>query len=106
VSTVTASEATVQGATPLAPRSWRTPILLAVAALLTFVLFGVLGRDEATSFVWGSGLEPTSASPRILGLVLGAIALVAAGLAFWMAYGAVRCASGRAWSWASLSSCA
>jgi ABC-type uncharacterized transport system permease subunit len=87
VSTVTASEATVQGATPLAPRSWRTPILLAVAALLTFVLFGVLGRDEATSFVWGSGLEPTSASPRILGLVLGAIALVAAGLAFWMAYG-------------------
>ena len=87
MSTVTASEATVQGATPLAPRSWRTPILLAVAALLTFVLFGVLGRDEATSFVWGSGLEPTSASPRILGLVLGAIALVAAGLAFWMAYG-------------------
>ena len=87
MSTVTASEATVQGATPLAPRSWRTPILLAIAALLTFVLFGVLGRDETTSFVWGSGLEPTPASPRILGLVLGLIALAAAGLAFWMAYG-------------------
>ena len=87
MSTVTASEVTVQGATPLAPRSWRTPILLAIAALLTFVLFGVLGRDETTSFVWGSGLEPTPASPRILGLVLGLIALAAAGLAFWMAYG-------------------
>ena len=87
MSTVTAPEAKTLGTGPIAPRSWRTPVLLAIVAALTFVLFGVLGRDETTSFVWGSGLEPTPASPRVLGLVLGAIAFITAGLAFWMAYG-------------------
>lgn len=87
MSTVTASEAPAVSATPLAPRSWRTPVLLAVVAVLTFVLFGVLGRDETTSIVWGSDLEPTPVSPRILGLVLGVVALAAAGVAFWLAYG-------------------
>lgn len=85
MSTVTASPGNAQSLQPLAPRTWRTPILLAVAAFLTFVLFGVLGRDDSTSFVWGSGLEPTSGSPRVLGLVLGALALAAAVAAFWMA---------------------
>lgn len=85
MSTVTAPATVATSGTPIAPRVWRTPILLAVAAGLTLVLFGVLGRDEATSFVWGSGIEPTEVSPRLIGIVLGVVSLLAAGYAFWLA---------------------
>lgn len=85
MSTVTAPAPVATPGAPVAPRAWRTPILLAVAGVLTLVLFGVLGRDETTSFVWGSGIEPTEASPRLVGIVLGLLSLAAAGVAFWMA---------------------
>jgi ABC-type uncharacterized transport system permease subunit len=74
----------------LQPRSWRLPIILAVIGVATFVAFGLLGRDETTTFRWSDlsdaiVLESTSVSPRVLGIVCGLIALVIAGLAFWYA---------------------
>ena len=87
----TAAPAPAPAHVPLPPRSWRTPVLLAVAAVLTLVVFGFLGRDEMTSFVWsGSGdtiVVPSSpASPRVLGLVLGAISVLVAAWALFSAW--------------------
>ncbi|MBO3664916.1 ABC transporter permease [Microbacterium stercoris] len=75
----------------LPPRSWRTPIVLAVAAALTLVLFGFLGRDETTDLVWsGSGdavvVPATTVVPRVLALVLGLVALAVAAWAVFRAW--------------------
>ena len=85
--TATAPAPALEGALALPPRAWRTPILLGVLALLTLLVFGVFGTDDAVRFAWSASgdavrLDPTPASPRILGLVLGLVALLAAGLAF------------------------
>lgn len=74
----------------LAPRSWRISVLLAVLSGLTIVAFGVFGNDETVAFAWSSSgdavqLDATSANPRLLGWVLGAVALVASAAAFWYA---------------------
>jgi simple sugar transport system permease protein len=66
------------------------PIILAVLAVVTIVAFGVFGSDSPVRFAWSEArdavqLPSTSASPRVLGFVLGALALAAAGLAFWLA---------------------
>ncbi len=75
----------------LPPRSWRIPVILAVAAVLTFVVFGILGTDESVRFVWSGNreavqLEPSIWSPRVIGLIGGAIAIVAAAFALWLAW--------------------
>ena len=58
----------------LPPRTWRVPVILAVIGVVTFVVFGVLGRDEVATFRWSDlsdaiVLESTSVSPRVLGIV-------------------------------------
>ena len=74
----------------LPPRSWRVPTILLVIALVTLVAFGIFGSDSLVRFAWSEArdavqLPTTEASPRALGIVLGLLALVAAGLAFWLA---------------------
>ena len=76
---------------PLPPRSWRTPIVLTVAAVLTVVLFGLLGRDETTDLVWSSKADAivvpaTTVVPRVLALVFGVIALLVAAWALFRAW--------------------
>lgn len=70
----------------LPPRSWRIPVLLTVLSAATLVAFGVFGDDGTVEFAWsGAGdtfqLDPTSASPRLLGWVLGVLAVLASVLA-------------------------
>jgi general nucleoside transport system permease protein len=88
--TPTAVPAPEEHAVALPPRAWRTPVLLAVFAFLTLVLFGFLGTDEAVSFRFsGEGdpiaLAPFVASARAIGFVCGALAVAAAVYAFWRA---------------------
>ncbi|AYF98302.1 ABC transporter permease [Protaetiibacter intestinalis] len=75
----------------LPPRNWRVPVILAVLAAVTFVVFGVLGTSEEVRFVWSGNsdaivLEPSVLSPQAVGLVSGALALVAAAVALWLAW--------------------
>jgi simple sugar transport system permease protein len=86
----THSEPEVAHITALAPRKWRTPVLLAIVAGLALIAFGLWGRDEPVRFVWSNAsdsivlpaLETTS---RIVGIVTGLIAVIAAAAAFWYA---------------------
>lgn len=90
-STTTAPEPTVgHHSAALAPRSWRIPVLLAVLSLVTIVAFGVFGDDREVRFAWAAGgdaiaLDPTPASPRVLGYVLGVLALAASVVAIQFA---------------------
>lgn len=83
----TPAPASVEGhVVPLPPRSWRIPVLLAVVAVVTLVAFGLFGTDTEVRFTWSSQsdaivLDPTPANPRILAIVLGVLALAAAGFA-------------------------
>jgi simple sugar transport system permease protein len=75
---------------PLPPRALRIPILLAVFAVLTIVLFGVFGRNEEVRIVWSSSgeavqLPVTTVVPRVVGFVSGIFAVAAAGYALWRA---------------------
>lgn len=75
----------------LPPRAWRTPVLLALAALATLVAFGVFGTDEEVRFSWSATgaavvLEPATGNPRVIAIVLGVLALAMAGLAAWYAF--------------------
>jgi general nucleoside transport system permease protein len=67
----------------LPPRSWRVPGILVVLSLVTLVVFGVLGRDETATFVWSDGgdaivIAPTAIASRLVGLVCGVLAVLAA----------------------------
>lgn len=85
------STESAHGTRALAPRTFRIPAILAVLAAVTFVGFGVFGTDTTVQFGWSDvgdpvPLDPATATPRVLGLVLGAVALIAAALAFrWAA---------------------
>jgi len=89
--TTTAPSTSATGhVTALAPRNWRIPTLLAVLGAITVLAFGVFGTDTSVEFGWSANsdaivLEPTSANPRLLGWVLGILALLAAGAGFWYA---------------------
>jgi len=79
---------------PQRPRSWRTPVLLAVASLITLIVFGLLGRDASVSFVWSSGgdavFAPTTGSSRAIGIGAGVVSLAATAVAFWLTAGRRR----------------
>jgi simple sugar transport system permease protein len=84
---MTSTTAVPEKAGTLAPRSWRTPVLLAVGAVFTLLAFGVFGRDPEATFVLSGGgvaieLAPIPVSPRVLGAILGLVAVAAAGLGF------------------------
>ncbi|MGV3712062.1 ABC transporter permease [Pseudolysinimonas sp.] len=92
MSATTTTLAPTEHVAALPPRSWRIPGLLVVIAVLTVVAFGVLGNDAEVRFSWttaGSAiaLDPTPASPRALGWILGLLALAAAAYAVWRALG-------------------
>ncbi|MFT4231095.1 MAG: ABC transporter permease [Microbacterium sp.] len=74
-----------------APRTFKTPVVLAVLAAVSFAGFGLLGSAEDVRFVWSESgdavrLDPYVVSSRGLCLALGGIALVAAGFAFRLAW--------------------
>jgi len=76
--------------TALPPRSWRTPVLLGVLAVVTLVVFGFLGRDEVVSFTWsGRGdavqLDPFVTDAHAVGYLAGILAVLAAAFSFWLA---------------------
>ncbi|TXK18404.1 ABC transporter permease [Homoserinibacter sp. GY 40078] len=88
---VAAEPVAVAHASALPPRSWRLPIILAVLAVVTFVVFGLFGTDEEVRFAWSRAadavsLDPSPASPRVIGLIFGALALLASGFALWSAW--------------------
>ena len=91
MTTTTATPAQAgQAARVAPPRNWKTPIVISVLALITFVAFGLLGKDQPVSFAWSESsnaiqLPATQADSMVLGIVLGIVALIAAGLAFWFA---------------------
>lgn len=76
--------------TALPPRVWRIPALLTALSVITVVAFGVFGSDSTVEFAWsGAGdaivLDPTAATPRVLGWTLGILALVASVASIWFA---------------------
>ena len=90
MTTIAPVEPTAAHLATLPPRAWRVPIILSVLAVVTVVAFGIFGSDAEVRFAWSESrdavqLPPTTVSPRMLGWVLGVIALAAAGLAFWLA---------------------
>lgn len=92
MSATTTTPAPTEHVAALPPRSWRIPGLLVVIAVLTVVAFGLFGNDAEVRFSWtttGSAiaLDPTPASPRALGWILGLVALAAAAYAVWCALG-------------------
>jgi ABC-type uncharacterized transport system permease subunit len=90
MTTTAPSTSTTGHVTALPPRSWRIPTLLAVLGAITVLAFGIFGTDTTVEFGWSANndafvLEPTSANPRLLGWVLGILALLAAAAGFWYA---------------------
>lgn len=76
--------------TQLAPRSWRTPVIMSIAAVLALVAFGLLGADESVEFRWSGQndavqLAPLVLSARVVGIVTGVLAVAASAAAFWFA---------------------
>lgn len=72
------------------PRNWKTPVVIAVLSLTTFIAFGILGENQPVRFAWSESggavqLDPAEANSMVLGIVLGVIGLVVTGLAFWYA---------------------
>lgn len=72
------------------PRNWKTPIVVTVLALTTFVAFGLFGSPQTVRFAWSETnsavqLAPTPVNSMVLGIVLGVVALVVSALAFWFA---------------------
>jgi ABC-type uncharacterized transport system permease subunit len=72
------------------PRNWKTPIVVTVLAVVTFVAFGLFGSPQTVRFAWSETnnavqLPPTPVNSMVLGIVLGVVALAVSALAFWFA---------------------
>ena len=72
------------------PIDWRAPITLSVVAVLGFVVFGLLGRDQTVTFSWASRGVPTFipdwvANSQVVGFATGVLMLVIAVYATWLA---------------------
>jgi hypothetical protein len=70
--------------------SFKTPITLAVAALIVFVFFGLLGKAGDVVFVWSDKREliqlpQWSVASAGLGIAVGVILLLIAGLSIFLA---------------------
>ena len=70
--------------------SFKTPVTLAVAALIVFVFFGLLGKAGDVVFVWSDKREliqlpQWSVASAGLGIVIGIILLLIAGLSIFLA---------------------
>ena len=70
----------------LAPIAWKTPILLAVAAVIVLVFFGLLGPAETVTFRWTDAsaaiaLTPTALDPRTVAIVCGVVIAILAAYA-------------------------
>jgi simple sugar transport system permease protein len=88
VTTLESAPAHTQSVAP--PRNWKTPIVISVLALTTFIGFGLLGENQTVRFAWSETnntiqLAPTPVNAMVLGIVLGIVALAASGFAFWCA---------------------
>lgn len=87
-----APEGHTPGAHPSAsPRSWRTPVLLALGALITFIVFGLAGDSDDVTFVWSGAtdavtLPPWTVSASLIGVIAGLIAIAAAAVSFVAAW--------------------
>jgi simple sugar transport system permease protein len=71
------------GPVVLAPRSWKSTIIISVVALVTFIGFGVFGADSEVRFVWNDTGQPSVIPPLVVhsqtvGLLLGVLALACA----------------------------
>lgn len=70
-----------------APRSWKSPVIITVVALITFFVFGVFADAREVTFGF-SGTQDAIQLPRVpvvtstLGVVCGIIALLCAAFAF------------------------
>lgn len=76
-----APEAPVVGPVVLAPRNWKTAVIIGVVALITFVGFGLFGSPETVRFSWNDTgqqavIPPTEVNAQVIGLVLGIVALL------------------------------
>lgn len=74
---------------PEAPRSWKTPIVLAVLSLTVIIGFGILGDPGQVSFAWSDPEDPIVLAPFVVTssvycLVVGVIALLATGASTWL----------------------
>lgn len=73
-----------------APIAWKAPILYSVTAALVFVVFGLFGSTDPVTFRWTEAnaaiqLEPTVVTPRLIGLIAGALLIGVAAVSIWRA---------------------
>lgn len=83
--------APVQESVAAPPRNWKTPIVLTVLALVTFVVFGLLGNGQEVTFRWSDSndaivLPALAVASQPLCLVLGVLTLLATAFAYYRAY--------------------
>jgi ABC-type uncharacterized transport system permease subunit len=70
------------------PRKWKAPIALGIFAILSVVLFVILGRDGTTTFTFAGTIQlpPLVVSTRVSGIITAVIAIAMAAIAVWFAY--------------------
>jgi len=91
--TATTHTATIDpdAAVTITPRKWKTPIALAVFALLGFIAFGVLAASEPVSFSWtASGADPVipnwDTDSKGVGIVTGILMLLMTAVSGWFTW--------------------
>jgi ABC-type uncharacterized transport system permease subunit len=90
---MTVTEQTVAAPAPehphvaVPPRNWKTPVILTVLALITFVVFGLLGNPADVAFRLSDASDAIPLAPLVVAsqpfcLLLGALALLGTAFAY------------------------
>lgn len=88
--TATAHTATDSQESVIKPIDWRAPASFTIFAILGLIVFGLNGRDDEVVFSWASRGIPSllpdlPVNAQLLGMVIGVVMVLIAGLSFWLA---------------------
>lgn len=91
MSTATITDAGTRASAVETPRSWKAPISFGVFALVSFVVFGLLGREGTSRLTFASATDfftitPVEVPSQTAGIVSGVVLLALAALSAWFTW--------------------
>ena len=91
MSTATITEADARASAIETPRNWKAPIAFGVFAVVSFVVFGLLGREGTSRLTFASSTDfftitPIEVPSQVAGIIVGVVLIALAAVSAWFTW--------------------
>ncbi|WP_403023391.1 ABC transporter permease [Salinibacterium sp. GXW1014] len=91
MSTATITEADARASAIETPRNWKAPIAFGVFAVVSFVVFGLLGREGTSRLTFASSTDfftitPIEVPSQVAGIIVGVVLIALASVSAWLTW--------------------